>query len=316
MHMVFKKRKTKWQQFVSVCVTVGIIAVLVVAAWLKREQLRRSMEAVENVSPWLLIGLLSLFLLTMSCAAASYYFLAIKPLRYRELIVIELAAAGVNRLVPSGVGSMGVHGVYLHHRGHNAAALAAVVGSNNILGITTHLLMLFVFSLMWPATLHKLALKIPANAGLIVVGLVAVMLIAYSLVPVREWLNRLFRDMGKHFALYRRKPHKLLLAICASAGITLVNVTIFALAAYAVGVRLDIITLFFVYSAGVLVGTATPTPGGLGGVEAGLIAGLMTFGVSSTTALAAALTFRLATFWWPLLIGTIAFAGARHKKLI
>lgn len=314
--MAGRKQTTKLQRFASICITASVVVVLVAAGWLKRDQLQESINAIGGVPAWLLALLLALFLVTMSCAALSYYFLAIKPLRYRELLLVELAAAGINRLVPSGVGSMGVHGVYLHNRGHSAAALAAVVSSNNILGIVTHIVLIVVFSLLWPETLQKLALKLPPSTGLIVLGVIGVLLLAYSYAPVRGWLQRFVHDMGKHFALYRRKPYKPLLATLASSGITLVNVAIFALAAHAVGVRLDVVTLFFVYSAGVLVGTATPTPGGLGGVEAGLIAGLMTFDVPATTALAAALTFRLATFWWPLCIGTIAFAAARHKKLL
>ena len=58
------------------------------------------------------------------------------------------------------------------------------------------------------------------------------------------------------------------------------------------------------------------SPGGLGGVEAGLVAGLIVFNVPAAMALASAVTFRLATFWWPILIGTCGFVVARQKKLL
>jgi uncharacterized protein (TIRG00374 family) len=51
------------------------------------------------------------------------------------------------------------------------------------------------------------------------------------------------------------------------------------------------------------VSSAAPTPGGIGAVEATLIAGLTSAGMPGTTAIAAVILFRLATFWIPLLPG-------------
>ena len=54
---------------------------------------------------------------------------------------------------------------------------------------------------------------------------------------------------------------------------------------------------------GSVVSSVAPTPGGIGAVEATLIAGLTAAGMESTTAIAAVILFRLATFWIPLLPG-------------
>ncbi|QQS18250.1 flippase-like domain-containing protein [Candidatus Saccharibacteria bacterium] len=74
--------------------------------------------------------------------------------------------------------------------------------------------------------------------------------------------------------------------------------------------------LFLVYTGGVLLGAAVPTPGGLAGVEAGLVGGFMAYGVAGTTAIAIALAFRLATYWLPMLPGVIALFAANRKHLI
>jgi uncharacterized protein (TIRG00374 family) len=51
------------------------------------------------------------------------------------------------------------------------------------------------------------------------------------------------------------------------------------------------------------VGSAVPTPGGVGGIEAALTAVLLSFGVDSATAAAIVLLFRLLTFWLPTVPG-------------
>jgi uncharacterized protein (TIRG00374 family) len=71
-----------------------------------------------------------------------------------------------------------------------------------------------------------------------------------------------------------------------------------------------------VLTAGVAGGTLTPTPGGLLGVEAGLIAGFAAFGISTADALAAALLYRLLTYWLALVGGFIAFVYAQHAKYL
>lgn len=315
MLMVFKHTK-KTRNWLSLAVTVGVVAALAAAAWVKRDQLRASLAVVQTVPGWTLGLLAALFFGTMALAALAYFYLVLKHVRYLELLLVELAAAGVNRLVPSGVGSMGVHGLFLHRRGHSAAGLTAVIGTNNALGIVTHLIMLAVFGLFWHSSLQRLIVKLPINWAVLAGVAFGVALVLYLMPAVRVRMGRFVRELGGHFAVYKRLPHKPLLAALASTGITIVNVSTFGLAAYAVGIVIDPMTLFFVYSAGVLVGTATPTPGGLGGVEAGLIAGLMAYGATSTLALAAALTFRLATYWLPIIIGLPAFVLARKQSLI
>ena len=58
-----------------------------------------------------------------------------------------------------------------------------------------------------------------------------------------------------------------------------------------------------VYLVGSVVSSIAPTPGGIGAVEATLIAGLTSAGMTSPSAVAAVMVFRIATFWIPLLPG-------------
>ena len=65
-----------------------------------------------------------------------------------------------------------------------------------------------------------------------------------------------------------------------------------------------------------LVGNAAPTPGGLGAVEAALVAALTGFGLDSGAAVSAVLTFRLATYWLPTLPGWFVFRWMQNHDEI
>ena len=71
-----------------------------------------------------------------------------------------------------------------------------------------------------------------------------------------------------------------------------------------------------VYLAGSAVARAAPTPGGIGAVEAALIAGLVSVGLDKETAVPTVLLFRLASFWLPVLPGWIAFERLSRRDLI
>jgi glycosyltransferase 2 family protein len=71
-----------------------------------------------------------------------------------------------------------------------------------------------------------------------------------------------------------------------------------------------------VYLAGNAVGSAAPTPGGIGGVEAVLAAGLTAIGIPAHEAIPAVLLFRVATFWLPIPAGWIAYLLLQRRGVL
>jgi uncharacterized protein (TIRG00374 family) len=69
-----------------------------------------------------------------------------------------------------------------------------------------------------------------------------------------------------------------------------------------------IIQAFFVG----MFGNLLPMPGGVGGVEGGLIAAFLAFGVNFDQALVAVLVYRAVTFWLPMIPGVVAYFQLRH----
>jgi uncharacterized protein (TIRG00374 family) len=60
------------------------------------------------------------------------------------------------------------------------------------------------------------------------------------------------------------------------------------------------------------IGNTLPLPGGIGGVEGGLIGAFSAFGVPVDGAVVAVLAYRAFSFWLPTLPGAVAYFQLRH----
>src|SRR5204863_9131837 len=60
-------------------------------------------------------------------------------------------------------------------------------------------------------------------------------------------------------------------------------------------------------------GGLPPVPGGIGGVDGGLIGGLIVYGAPAAGTAAAVLAYRVILFWLPLIAGGISFAALRRN---
>ena len=88
---------------------------------------------------------------------------------------------------------------------------------------------------------------------------------------------------------------------------TLAYIGALAAAVAAMHGDLSIAEVGAVYLGASLIAAAAPTPGGLGALEAAVVAGLTGIGMESGPAVAAVLSYRLVTYWLPILPGWISF---------
>jgi undecaprenyl-diphosphatase len=115
------------------------------------------------------------------------------------------------------------------------------------------------------------------------------------------------RRAGAGLAEVGRHPAKLAELIGGAMLVTGGNVVALWMATNALGGGASLGTIGFVYLTASVVSSAAPTPGGLGAVEATLVAGLRGANLAGSAALGAVLLFRVATFWLPILPGILAF---------
>lgn len=79
----------------------------------------------------------------------------------------------------------------------------------------------------------------------------------------------------------------------------------------AFGEQVPLAVLVLGYFVGTL-GNVIPIPGGVGGVEGGLIAAFIAFGVDGGVTILAVLSYRLISYWLPVVPGVVAYATLRR----
>ena len=108
-------------------------------------------------------------------------------------------------------------------------------------------------------------------------------------------------------------PVKLTMLFAGSALVTLAYIGGFEAAVRAFGGGPGIVEIGAVYLGAATIAAVAPTPGGLGAIEAALIAGLTGIGVASGPAVSAVLTYRLATYWLPVVPGWLSWRYLQRR---
>ncbi|MET1033316.1 MAG: lysylphosphatidylglycerol synthase transmembrane domain-containing protein [Candidatus Saccharimonadales bacterium] len=277
-----------------------------------------SFDALGSAQPMYVLLACLLVVTTYFLAAATYWFVALKPqLAYWRTLSIQAASAFVNRLLPAGLGGLTLNVQYLRKQGYKTAQAAVVAGTNNLLGGAGHLLLLMIVLLLTRNT-SATALRMPDVphgwlAILIGLGMLAVALVAFKM--LRGAISQTAVQIATYVAAYRKHPLRLVLGLTTSLLMTSCYALILYVSALSLGAELSLLQVFVIFTVGVAAATATPTPGGLVGAEAGLTAALVAYGVDGSLALAIALLYRFLTYWLPLLPGFVVFVLIRRLYL-
>jgi len=254
--------------------------------------------------------------LTYTAAAGTYGFLALNRLKYRDTVLVQMASNFVNRLLPAGIGALGANYAYLRRSKHSSSQAVTVVSINNILGIIGHLAIVALAVGFFRKQLQTVQLgHVRHELRWLVAGLIIVLLLVLFLARPHGRLRQISHEISEQIGHYRRRPERLLGALLTSMTLTLCNVLSLWYCAQALHAHLSFVTILLIFSLGVGVGTVTPSPGGLGGVEAGLVAGFVAYHLTGAQALAVALLYRLITYWLPLIVGAFVFVLCVRREL-
>lgn len=265
---------------------------------------------------WVLVCLFAL-LLSYAVAAFTYVLLAKHRLRYLPTVLIEAASMFTNRLLPAGAGAIGINYAYLRRSRHQAAEAAGVVATNNLLGFAGHVLLFLGVLVAFGG--HVLAFSVPDGHQIAIGAGIALLMIVGAYVIVRLKRGVIATFLRRTFAMiiaYHKHPKRLAAALASSIILTATYVLSLYAASRGVGIHLPVVDVFIVLTFGVAGATILPTPGGLGGAEASIVGGFMLYGVSDGKALAAALLYRLFTYWLAFALGAVGFAAAEKKQYI
>jgi uncharacterized membrane protein YbhN (UPF0104 family) len=138
--------------------------------------------------------------------------------------------------------------------------------------------------------------------------------------PIRRRIRRLWDDFARsgisRLLDVLSRPRKLAEAVGGILLQTLALVACFYASVRAVGGTPDPAALAVVQMVGHTVGTAAPTPGGLGAVEAALTAGVTAIGEPAAVAVPAVLLFRIISFWLPILPAWLLWSQLQRRNVL
>jgi uncharacterized membrane protein YbhN (UPF0104 family)/tRNA A-37 threonylcarbamoyl transferase component Bud32 len=239
-------------------------------------------------------------------------------LKFRPLVLAQLAGSFVTLVTPAAVGGAALNIRYLQRRKIPAAVAAASVGLSQVVAFVLHLLLLVVFAAITGSQDHSL--QPPTWVYFVIAALIIIVLTVVAIPPGRRLLRArlapVLSQVVPRLLAVIQQPRKLAEGI--GGALLLTGAYIFCLDACvrALGGSLPLASIAVVYLTGAALGSAVPTPGGLGAVEAALSAGLTAAGLPGTIAVSAVLLFRTLTFWLPVPVGWGAFNYLERHEYI
>lgn len=295
-------------------IVVGLFGLAFIILVPQLDSFKHALKTLNQGSLNYILLAIALTFVTYLLSALVYKNLSFKALSFFKTSVVQFAAMFINRLLPAGIGAIGVNYLYLRKNAHTKTQAGSVVAINNLVGAIGHNI-IFWLLVIWSGYGLLNSRELTNPYGYLIFLLVLVLII-YFLYKFNPRFKRLFKDVLRQLKTYKKRPLKLFYALGFSVVLTLANVLALYFSSKAFGIELDFTKTFIVFTLGVSGGAITPTPGGLGGFEAGLTAGYIAFGIEKEAALSAALLYRLVSYWLTMIAGAGAFMFSLKKKWI
>jgi uncharacterized membrane protein YbhN (UPF0104 family) len=242
------------------------------------------------------------------------------PVPLGRWLMAQFAATFVTLVAPAAVGSAGTNVRVIQQAGAPPGLAIASVGvSTGVTFVTTVLALVVVTAVS--ADDPNWSIEMPSEGILLLAGAVLALMVLAFVVPVsrRVILARLkpiWENAAPRLWDVLRNPRRLAGGVGGSLLTSLAYAATLFAAVRAYGGDIPFGAAVVVYLGAGILGSVAPTPGGIGAVEAALVAGLSAVGVPADAALPAALLYRTVTFWLPTIPGWLAFQWLQRRNAI
>ncbi len=242
-------------------------------------------------------------------------------LPFAPTYIVSFGGSFLNRVTPNNVGGMALNFRYQQKAGIDGGAATASVGLETVTAIGATLLLLAVF---FARTGRNTSVHFHFHVHQWVLVLITAVLVAGALYGLTPRGRRFFHDKiwgfirsaGTAIVQLAKSPRHLGLAAIGSLGGPIVQIVALWLCVHALGGQLPFVQVGAVYLGGHLVASAAPVPGGLGALEAALVAGLSALGMPVGAAASAVLIYRLLTYWLTIPVGWVCLKVAEQRGYV
>ncbi len=267
---------------------------------------------------WMLIAVLAKILSYLIAAGNLLVFVKQKISIVRTTIA-QVSASFATLVTPPTLGTVAINVRFLQKSGVKAGQAGATVGIVQVVTFLVHIALLFVMAVI-AGSQSDLSFRPNETLLVFLVLFILFLVILLSLSKVRNWLlaklKPFLEQITPTFNVLIQEPIRLMLGAISALLLNLIYIVAFYGSIKAFGGEISFATAAFVYLAGATIGQLAPVPGGIGAVEATLIAALTATGLPSGIALSGVLLYRIITFWLPVLPGWFAFAYLQKQKAI
>jgi uncharacterized protein (TIRG00374 family) len=240
-------------------------------------------------------------------------------LSFFRTLLVQVAGSFITLVTPAAVGGAALNIRYLQRKKIPAAVAAASVGVAQVVAFVLHIVLIVVFAAVAGSS-AKEHIQPPRWAWYVLAGLVVLALAVLAIPAGRRALRaRVSPTLGQvvpRLLDVAQQPVKLARGIGGALLLSLSYILCLAACVAAFGRSVPIASIAVVYLTGSAIGSILPTPGGLGGVEAALTAGLTAAGLPGAVAVSAVLLFRLLTFWLPVPFGWAAMTYLEREQAL
>ena len=301
-----------WVRGLAGVAVLTVVALL--AAQLRDAELGTALAAVD---PAMVAVAGGWFALSMVAAAYTVTGFSPLPLRFGPTLLAQLAVGGLRLVVPAAASMPAVVVRYLTRSGATVADAAATVAAGQAAQLAATVAVVAALGAGTEATPHLPGGPVAAAVAAGIALLAAATVIAARRHPrLRAGLAATWRGQVALAAHARRHPGQVAAGLAASAALTHFPVLAFAACITAAGGSVPLVTAAAIYLGAATAGSLIPAPGGIGPVEAALVAGLTAAGLPLPAATAAALLSRLVSVWLPAIPGLVALATLRRRGLL
>ncbi|MFD0705292.1 YbhN family protein [Alloscardovia venturai] len=298
----------------------SLLVVVALVVILTQLNLHSVITSVETANPWFAA-------LSLVAGCASWIGSALtlgsytdKDKRYIPgIFVSQIAQSFAAVSMPAGVGPAFVNLRFLRKSGHKSTAATAAMSAVVAVQFATTFVVMVLLGLF---TGNNGLTKMLPTGTLAIVIAVLVLIITLSMIipPIRKLiLTKLLpvvKNYARQLALLLTQPGRLTIAAAGSVFQNLMLGLSFWAALHAFGSSAGYIETTFIFLVANTLGSAAPTPGGLGGVETTLTVAFTGVGIPSAVALSATLLFRVMTYWLRIPMGALAMHWMGKKNLI